>query len=133
MTEALRWLLTPIAAGAVWCGVLGIGFVAIGALDRLCPPDLVISGACVAPWHAPAVDGVALSCTALAATGIVLAPAATAPRGRRWVALAAFAGGAVFASVVASGGGAWAPFTVAAIAGSLALRWAWSRWRPVTA
>ena len=29
-------------------------------LDSLCPPELMVSGACTAPWYAPAVEGVIL-------------------------------------------------------------------------
>jgi hypothetical protein len=133
MPEAMRWLLAPIAAAAVWCGVIACGLLASNLLDWLCPPELVVSGACTAPWHPPAFEALVLCCVALLALGVVLVPAAVAPRGGLGVAIAAYAWGAVYAGYVASRGGMWDLVAASAISGSLALGWAWSHGRPVAA
>ena len=49
--RALRWLLAlasvPAALGLAFaCAVQGTGL-----LDRLCPPELMVSGFCTAAWY----------------------------------------------------------------------------------
>ncbi len=129
MITFLRWIAVPLAAIAVWYAVLLLGLAGVGALDALCPPELVVSGACTAPWHGPSVEALILVCTAVAAFGIVIVPALVAPSHRFRVALASFLGGAAFAVYAAGGGSVWIPFAVAAVTGSGALRLAASKWR----
>jgi hypothetical protein len=61
--DAVRWALVPVTAFGVWFGTLLIGIGGSSLLDSLCPPDLMISGICTAPWHGPAMhrDGVRIA------------------------------------------------------------------------
>ena len=129
MTERLRWLLVPVTGAAVWFGVLALGIAGYATLDSLCPPSLVVSGMCTAPWHSPAVEALMLTCTALVSAGVVIAPALIAPSHRFEVAAVAYGCGAAFAIYTARGGGLWAPFFVAALVGSASLWLAASKWK----
>jgi len=111
----------PLSALAVWFGVALLGLAAYNLLDSLCPPELMVSGACTAPWYASAVEGVILLCTGLAAAGIVIIPALVAPAWRVEVSTFAFACGALFAIYAALDASLWLAFVVAAIAGSISL------------
>jgi len=124
-----RWLAVPLSAIAVWYGLLLLGIASVGALDSLCPAELMISGVCTAPWYAWAVDALVLVYTALVSAGVVLVPGFLAPSHRFYVALCAYAVGACFAIYVAALGSMWAPFAVAAVSGSAALWLAASTWR----
>jgi len=119
--RVLRWALVPVSALAVWYAVLLIGIGAVSVLDAMCPPELVVSGACTAPWHGPAVEALFVVCAALAALGIVTVTALVAPTHKRAVASAAFACGAAFAVYVARAGDLWAPFLAAALGGAVGL------------
>ncbi len=117
----LRWTFVPIAGALVWFGTLFLGLAGLDLLDRLCPPEHVVSGMCTASWHRPAVDGLTIVCALLAAVGIVLVPARIAPSNRFTVAFVAYLCGAAFAVYVATSGSMWGPFIAAAIGGSAAL------------
>lgn len=93
---AVRWVLVPVTAFAVWFGTLLVGIGGSSLLDALCPPDLMISGICTAPWHGPAMTALETMCAAVAAVGFVALPAMV-PRAL------------------------WAPSAVAAIAGVITL------------
>jgi len=113
----------------VWYTVLFLGLAGVSVIDSFCPPELVVSGACTAAWHAPAVDALVLLCTAIAAVGIVIVPALVAPSRRLLVAGLAYACGTAFAVYAASGGQLWGPFFVAGVSGSIAVWLASLRWR----
>jgi hypothetical protein len=129
MRQLVRWVFVPLSGIAVWYAVLLLGIAGVGLLDRFCPPELMVSGACTASWHAPAVDALIFLCTAVVSAGIVLVPAFLAPSYRFQVAALAFAGGAAFALYAASGGSLWGPFFVSTLAGSASLWLAASKWR----
>jgi hypothetical protein len=121
MPQAIRWVLVPVSAVVVWGGVLVLGLEAVGVLDSLCPAKLVESGACIAPWHQPSVEGLVFVCAGLAAFGIVSVSALVAPAHKVRVAALAFACGAVFAMYVARHGDLYIPFLTAAGGGAVAL------------
>src|SRR3989442_8658829 len=129
MRRLIRWILVPLSGVATWHAVLVLGILGVDVLDRLCPPDLVVSGMCTARWHAPAVEALILVCTGIVSLGVVLVPATVAPSHRLRVARLAFGFGATFATYFAISAGAWGPFAVAAVAGSAALWLATSHWR----
>ena len=125
----LRWAATlaaPVVA-YVACVVLAIGLLQV--LTGLCPRELIVSGACTAPWAGAAE--LAAMCVALAvgAALFVVLPAWCAPAHRRAVAWACWTAGAALV------GSAWwqigasfaAPSISALVAGALAV--AAVRWR----
>lgn len=116
----MRWLLVPVTALAVRYVALITGIAAITALDALCPPEQMVPGACTAGWHAVSVDVLTLVLAALAALGIVLAPASVAPSHGFAVAATAFGLGAA-ATWIAIGGGMLGPFAAAAAGGIVGL------------
>jgi hypothetical protein len=128
MKKLLRWVLVPLAGFAVWYLTFQIGFVGLALLDRLCPPEFLISGACTATWHRQAVDLLTLLCTAIVTAGLVLVPAFVAPTHRFQVALQFFLFGGAFAIYAALSGSLWGPFLVSSATGLASLWWARSRW-----
>ena len=121
MTHAIRWVLVPVSAVVVWSGVLVLGFQAVHLLDALCPPKLVESGACIAPWHEPSIEALIVITAGLAAFGIVAVGALVAPSHKLRVAAVLFACGAVFAMYIVRAAGLSSPFFTAAGGGSVAL------------
>ena len=125
----IRWALVPLSAIAVWLAGVLVGISGLTLLDRLCPPELMVSGSCTAAWHAPAEEVLLLLCTALVSAGIVVILAYVAPARRFLVAALAFGCGALFGLYAASGGYLWGPFIVAGLTGSASLWFAASKWR----
>lgn len=126
---AVRWALVPVTAFAVWVGTLLIGIGGSSLLDSLCPPDLMISGVCTAPWHEPAMTGLEMLCAAIAAVGFIALPVKVAPAYHVPVAVACFVVGGLLTIELAISGALWAPSAVAAIAGVVTLRMTISRSR----
>lgn len=121
MPQAIRWVLVPVSAVVVWGGVLLLGREAVHLLDAFCPPKLVESGACIAPWHEPSVEALIVIAAGLAAFSIVTIGALIAPSHKLRVAAALFACGAVLAMYVVRAAGLYSPFFTAAGGGSFAL------------
>ena len=126
---AVRWALVPVTAFAVWFGTLLIGIGGSSLLDSLCPPDLMVSGICTAPWHQPAMTGLEMMCAAIAAVGFIALPAKVAPAYHIQVAVGCFVVGGLLTIQLAIAGALWAPSAVAAIAGVMTLSMTISRSR----
>lgn len=122
MSTAVRWLLVPLTAFAVWVGTLLVGIGGVSLLDSMCPPDLMVSGLCTAAWHRPAMAGLEMLCAGIAAIGFIVLPAKVAPTHRVQVAVVCFVVGGLLTSALAVAGALWWPSAVAAIAGIAALR-----------
>jgi hypothetical protein len=129
MTRGLRWLLVPVSAFVVWAATLLLGLAGVNVVDSFCPPQEMVSGACIAPWHQPAIEALIIVCAGLAAFGIVVVAALVAPVHKLRVAVVAFACGALFAGYLAQSGDAWGPFLSAGTGGSIGLWLVASRWR----
>jgi len=125
----MRWALVPVTAFGVWLGTLLIGIGGSSLLDSLCPPDLMISGICTAPWHGPAMRALEMVCAAIAAVGFIALPAAIAPSYQIPVAVGCFVVGGVLTVALATAGALWAPAAVAAAAGVTTLFSTISRFR----
>lgn len=97
---AVRWALALGSVAAAPGGVLLVAVQATALLDRLCPPAMMVSGLCTAPWYPAAELGAYTLAAALGGWAIVAWPAALAPRARR--AVAALAAGLALA-ITASG------------------------------
>lgn len=121
MSRAIRWILVPFSTVVVWSGAVWLGFKALNVLDSFCPPKLVESGACVAPWHEPSVEALVFVFAAVAAFAIVGVSALVAPAHKLRVAALTFAGGAIFALHVVLAAEMYGPFLTAAAGGSVAL------------
>ena len=122
-------MLVPVSALVVWAAVLLLGLAGVTVLDSFCPPQQMVSGACIAPWHQPAVEALIIACAGLAAFGIVVVTGLLAPVHTLRVAVVAFACGALFARYLAQSGDAWGAFLAAAAGGSTGLWLVASRWR----
>ena len=121
MRQAIRWVLVPVSAVVVWAAVLLLEFEAVHLLDAFCPPKLVESGACIAPWHEPSVEALIVIGAGLAAFAIVALGAVIAPSHKLRVAAALFACGAVSAMYIVRAAGLYSPFFTVAGGGSVAL------------
>jgi hypothetical protein len=128
MSTAVRWLLVPLTAFAVWVGTLLIGIGGVSLLDSLCPPDLMVSGLCTAAWHRPAMAGLEMVCAGVAAVGFIVLPAKVAPSRRGQVAVVCFVIGGLLTAGLAVAGALWWPSAVAAVAGIITLRLTTKRW-----
>ncbi|MCB1906100.1 MAG: DUF2784 domain-containing protein [Rhodocyclaceae bacterium] len=117
--DALRWLLTVPAAFAGWYAGIVAGMSMLSLAERLCPPEVMVSGLCTAPWFGPVQRGIFCAAAALAATLVVLLPTLVAPGWRMRVAWIAFALGLLAASAFAAATGAYAELASAALAGAL--------------
>lgn len=128
--QAIRWLLVPVSAAAVVASCTFGARWAIAAVDARCPPDSLVAGSCVEPWHTTAVEVSIYLAVAVGAFALVWLPALVAPQLKRGVAVVAF-----LLSVAVAGAPyfylAWAdllmPFVVATLAGAAGLWWVWSR------
>jgi hypothetical protein len=127
--RGLRWVLVPVSAFVVWAATLLLGLAGVNVLDSFCPPQQMVSGSCIAPWHQPGVEALIIVCAGLAAFGIVVVTALVAPGHKLRVAVVAFACGALFAGYFAQSGDAWGAFLAAAAGGSSGLWLVASRWR----
>lgn len=119
--RALRWFLVVPAAVAGWLIALLVGLLLHALADRLCPAEMVVSGACTAPWHPPAVEAIVGLCAALAAVLVILLPVVVAPARRAEVAWVAFVGGMAFALYALTQTAAWFAFACAAAGGTATL------------
>jgi hypothetical protein len=118
----VRWALVPLTAFAVWSGTLLTGIAGSSLLDSLCPPELMVSGACMAAWHRPAMAGLEMICAGMAAVGFIALPAKVAPAYKVHVAIICFVVGGLLTIALAVAGALWAPAAVASIAGAITLR-----------
>jgi hypothetical protein len=117
----LRWLLVvPLGVGGAF-----VGFVVAAFLDsasvRLCPPELLVSGACTAAWYPALQQGIMCLGGALGAALVVSMPAFAAPAHKQYVALVALFLGAAYSLWALHGIGSFAllPVVAAVVAGSL--------------
>jgi hypothetical protein len=128
MPKFLRWALVPVSAAVVWGGVLLLGVEGVTFLDALCPPKLVESGACIAPWREPSLEALMLAGAGLAAFGIVWVSALVAPTHKLRVAALMFGCGAMYAMHLVHAQ-LVGPFLTAAGGGSAALWLVNLRWK----
>jgi hypothetical protein len=121
---ALRWLIVLASPGAAWLLMFAMALLGLEVLDRCCPPALMVSGLCTAPWYPAAEGGVYALSTGLAGFAFVAWPARLAPRRQATVGWAAFGLGLALALgfVTAAGSSLLVPGLAAALGGALALR-----------
>lgn len=119
------------AALAGWYLALFIGMFLLGFAESLCPPEDMVSGACLARWFDPVQTAIIYFSASLAAFLVVLFPTWMAPSHRNRVARSAFSVGALVAAFLAWSTLAWGEFIAAIIAGLLAVllikRWSGSK------
>lgn len=125
----LRWLATLAAPVLAYVACVVLAITLLRGVTALCPRELIVSGACTAPWT-PAAE-LAAMCVALAVGAVlfVVLPAWCAPVHRRAVAWACWAAGSalVCSAWWQIGASFAAPSICALAAGALAL--AAVRWR----
>jgi hypothetical protein len=132
--KGIRWLLVPLSAAAVVvAGIVGARW-AVSIVDRRCPVESMVGGACVEPWHTTAVEASIYTAIVLAVLGLVILPSLIAPQLKRTVAVVAFLG-AIAAAGAAYFMTAWAemllPLVVTVLSGGIGILWVWSRSRGV--
>jgi hypothetical protein len=117
----VRWLFVAPLTAFGWL-IAALAGVAMGALlNRFCPPDVFISGMCVAPWYRTAEVATQAVAAAVGAVLSIALPALVAPAHRGRVAMLAFAAGSLCATslLVAVGSHIAIPFCSAVAAGLL--------------
>jgi len=120
MVTVLRWLAIVPAVLAVWWLTILLGIGLLQLAIRFCPPEELISGACMVPWHRYVESAVIVGCAGLAAALIVTVSAMIAPSNRLAVASVVLVGGIVVALYMAYGAQAWGSFAAAIVAGAIA-------------
>jgi len=118
MKTFIRWLLILPASVAAWYLALAAGIVLLAALNGLCPPDQLVSGACIAPWHRTA--SLAMMCfgAGLAATLILIVCTLLAPTHKPQVAVAAYVIGVAVACTMGIAATAYAAMASAIVVGA---------------
>lgn len=113
----IRWIAVIPAAVAGWWSAVIVAIAVHGFVFSFCPPEDVVSGACIAPWFLRFKTALLYSSVALSAILVVLVPTVMAPAHRRLVAWVAYAAGAVAAVAL---GGWLAEVVVALVSGFIA-------------
>jgi MFS family permease len=107
MGSVLRWIRVPLGALGGWYAALLVGLFLHKLVSGFCPSDMIVSGACTAPWFAVTERIITGFGAGLAAVLVVTLAALSAPSHRVAVARIAFVLGAVAAIAMAVTGGAW--------------------------
>jgi hypothetical protein len=131
---ALRALRSVLALASPVLGYLTsiVGSVlGASALRHLCPQELLVSGMCTARWYASAELALIAAFVALGASLFVALPVVFAPSHKRWVALVAYAAGAIFVSVFTwqVGLSFWPPYAAALASGGATAAIAYVRYK----
>lgn len=100
MNKWLRWLAVILSAVLAWWIAFIVGLFMMSAAERLCPPELLISGTCNVPWWSYVVQGISSFGAALAAVLVVLVSSVVAPSHRRRVAWLTYSVGTVVAVIM---------------------------------
>ncbi len=115
----LRWCLVIPVSIASWYLALVVALIVLGVVESMCPPDLMVSGLCHAPWYEMAFDVVVVFGAALSAIFVVLSAAYTAPRNRVLIAKIAFAMGCLAATHFVYETALWSAYIAAISAGAI--------------
>ena len=124
----LRWLATPIAAGALMLGSAIAARAVVAAADQRCEQPDMVGGTCIAPWHTDLVETVIYVAIAAAALLVTTVPALIAPRFHRTVSVIGWllTSGLVGAVFIATG---WQdlrwPLVTSVVAGALGVLFIW--------
>jgi len=121
--NAVRWILVIPAAIAGWYLAFILGMLSVVALDALCPPEMMISGACMASWYPPAVDLLIIISTGLSAVLAIVGAYMVTPEAQRKMAIAytTYSVGALTAGLWAFELNSWAEFSCAVALGLMAI------------
>lgn len=95
-----RWIVLAPALWLTWWATIAAGIGLLTLANRACPPDLAVSGACVAPWMPFVTKAIAVTCAALAAALAVATAFVVAPSQRRRVVGVVFTLGTIAAVVI---------------------------------
>lgn len=127
---ALRWALAVPVAGIAYLSAVLFAMLLLSLLDRLCPPELMVSGQCGAAWYRPAEQAAFAVSGALGATLFVVLPWWAAPAHQRRVAAVACALGTAWVTwaLVAVGSSFLLTF-LSSVAAGVATTW-WLSRRP---
>jgi hypothetical protein len=125
----LRWILTALALGGAYFATFAIAALLFTLVRFACPPELLISGACVAPWANQAEFVALIAATGAGAALFVGLPAAIAPSHKRVVAVSAYLLGLVIVGYVLwqLGASFIAPAVASASTGAMAAVLMWRR------
>lgn len=121
MGAVLRWIRVPLGALGGWYAALLVGLFLHKFVSGFCPSDMIVSGACTAPWFLVAERIVIAFGAGLAAVLVITLSALSAPSHRVLVARLAFGLGAIAALVMAVTGGAWVECIAALVCGAVTL------------
>lgn len=119
--QILRWILTIALAPLGYVAAVLMAMALSQWLTHVCPPDLLVSGACTAEWYPRAETTAFAVATATGAVLWVVLPTLVAPTQRKRVAWVAYACGVAFASwfVIMAGGWLIAPCVAAVVVGAM--------------
>ena len=101
--KILRWLLVIPVAFLGWFLALFLGLSTEDFLTNLCPKDMIVSGACTAPWYFKLSSLIPPVFSGIAAVFVVAFPTLVAPVYRFQVSVIAFLCGAIAAFGISRG------------------------------
>ncbi len=96
--KVLQWIHIIPTAIAAWVIVIILGMLTFLFLESLCPPEMMVSGCCMAEWFDPARSILEHFFAGLSALAVVLASTMVAPEKNKLVARIAFIAGTVVVS-----------------------------------
>jgi len=128
----LRWLLVVFAPAAVAILTLLFATLLYQLSNTLCDPVFLVAGKCVEPWHTTAVETIIHSAIILIVIGIILLPAAIAPRFKKTIALVGYTlATLIFAAAYFTSG--WSdllsPLLLTLLTGGTCALWVWKNER----
>lgn len=124
--RTLRWILTVPAGMVGWYAGVIVALMVHSLVDRLCPQEHVVSGACFAPWSSFANEACLALGAVICGALVVALPAWVAPAHRFQVAATAYGLG-LLSSLVWVWHGFWGPPAWAALGGAVALGLHWKK------
>ncbi|MBK6616654.1 hypothetical protein [Ottowia sp.] len=125
---ALRWMLAVPAAGLGYLAAALVAALLLSVLDGLCPPELMVSGHCMAPWHRHAEQAAFGLASALGAALFVALPWWMAPAHKGRVGAAACAVGTAWVTWgLAEVGSSFLVIFLSSVAAGSATAWWLSR------
>ena len=130
--KGLRWLFVLLSPIAIVLLTVVVTTVLYNFSNTQCDPIFLVAGKCVEPWHTTVVDILIHGAIFIIVAGIVLVPAAIAPRFKGVVAILGFtlATQTFTAAYIASG---WAdllsPLLLTLLTGGICALWVWKNER----
>ena len=123
LVQLLRWMMILPGALVAWWTAIAVGLLYVALLERLCPPEFMLSGMCTAPWYSTAFEAGVIAGASLAAVLVMLTVILLAPMHKRVMAISAFSLGSTVAVYMGFTTNGWSAASAAIISGYFVQSW----------